>query len=140
MELKEIIARNISKYIKLKNVTVLDLSKVSKISQKRLQASYYGNNLPSLTTLYQICNSLNIEITELLPNKREIELVFNKIDVDFNVVAKNRKIEQLSKKLELLKSGNCEGNINSKIKKVIVQDDEFFNDEFLYKNFPESDN
>lgn len=69
-DIYKVIARNIKKQRKIKNITQKELARISGYSYayiRRIEAPNCSKNF-SILTIYNICNSLNISISSLFEN------------------------------------------------------------------------
>lgn len=69
---KELVAKNLTKYRKINNLTQLDLAEKLSYSDKAISKWERGESLPDLYTLEKIANLYGITINDLVYEKQEI--------------------------------------------------------------------
>ena len=83
-EIARYIGNNIHKYRTNLNLTREQLAEKSNLTASHIYQLEIGNSVPSIVTIIDICNSLNISISQLTEN-----LIFDDINRFIDSIAKN---------------------------------------------------
>ncbi len=83
-EIARYIGNNIHKYRTNLNLTREQLAEKSNLTASHIYQLEIGNSVPSIVTIIDICNSLNISISQLTEN-----LIFDDINKFIDSIAKN---------------------------------------------------
>ena len=105
-EIAKSIGNNIHKYRTLYNLTREQLAEKSNLTASHIYQLEIGNSVPTLITAIDICNSLNISLSQLTDDLLfdDINRFIDAISKDFNKLSDNEKnaivhlIEDLSHK------------------------------------------
>lgn len=93
-DMAKYIGNNIHFYRTSMNLTREELSEKSNITASHLYQLEIGNSVPSIITIIDICNALNITVAQLTDN-----LIFNDANKYFEIVAKDfNKLPEKAKK------------------------------------------